>query len=171
MDCVDWGSAAMSQLRNGTRRAIGARAIASRDRTISEMILQRQTPLPLRHRPNRQPDGNSDDPRQCLAHDTATCGGAWVQGEDRPSDVPRGQYHRLSRSERCSRNAQATIELAMRSCPMRPSELPFEDGQPRLTGAGRHVPYPATGDLCSSGKISPQHHPTDWLNSFRLRLT
>jgi integrase len=40
----------------------------------------------------------------------------------------------------------STIELAMRSRSMRSS-------------AGRHVPYLATGDLGSSGKINPQHYP------------
>jgi hypothetical protein len=36
----------------------------------------------------------------------------------------------------------STIELAMRSRSTRPSELLFEDGQRRLTGTGRCVPYP-----------------------------
>ena len=53
---------------------------------------------------------------------------------------------------------------------MRSSELLFGDGQHRLTGAGRCVPYLATGDLRSSGKINPPHHPVHRLNSFYFRL-
>jgi hypothetical protein len=38
-----------------------------------------------------------------------------------------------------------------RSRSMRRRELLFEDGQRGLTGAGRRLPYLATGDLRSSG--------------------
>jgi hypothetical protein len=52
----------------------------------------------------------------------------------------------MRRFERMSRSGTAD-EITLDEV----GELLFEDGQRRLTGPGRRVPYLATGDLRSSG--------------------
>jgi len=68
-----------------------------------------------------------------------------------------------------SRAMTLYIESTMKSRLMNLSELLLEDGQRRLTRAGRRGLYLATEDPRSSGEINPRHHPIHHPNSFGLR--